>query len=212
MNLKVRIGAALERALWSFNFKLAAKREIHGIRVGVALLEAEDEVVFAKLEAALDLLKRYDQRQLARLRRFARVLVFGSVGPQGEWFRHARTIRLGERQVVATDTHAAHVAATIVHETTHAWLESLGFQYRPDRRRRIEALCYRAEAAFARKIPGGEDLSAYYMERARAILAGEDADWSDNAFRDRRVVRLAALGVPQRLAEILAMPGRGPAV
>ena len=112
------------------------------------------------------------------------------------WHRDARLVKLTEKYVGAASTHAAHLAATVVHEAAHARLEESGVRYTADQRRRIEAICVRAEARFARRLPGGEELAAYYRDSAARILDDSDERWSDAAFRGRVLKSLLALGTP----------------
>ena len=133
------------------------------------------------------------------------------VGSRGEWQQDARLIRLLERTVVDPAEESAHVAGTVVHEATHAWLDDRGIAYRPERRRRIEALCIRSEARFASRIPGGAELANYYDTQARKVLAQSDAEWSDAAFRARSLEKLRELGTPHWFLRLLENRVRGPA-
>jgi hypothetical protein len=91
-----------------------------------------------------------------------------------------------------------------VHEATHAWLDHLGFSYTPGRRARIEAICYRAEAAFAREIPECQDVAREYEMCAQLVLEQPDEEWSDAAFRSRTIARLVELGVPGWAARLVS--------
>jgi hypothetical protein len=149
------------RFFWRCLLLSARRRTVHGIKVGVLLPTVSAEELFSKVAAALDLLRDHGPRQLARMRRLvSSVLVFGagSVGPHGEWHREVRRILLSEPIVAKSDTLPVHVACLLVHEISHAWLEHRGCEYVSGRRRRIEAICYRAAARLARRIPGGNEL------------------------------------------------------
>jgi hypothetical protein len=173
-----------------------------GVPVGTLLPEYPRKELVAKARAALQLVAEFDPRQLDRVRQLvAGVFIFDDTGPLGAWMSGPRLIRLNEKFVAAPDTSDAEVAATIVHETTHAWLEAQGFEYRAERRRRIEAICFRAEAAFARRLPDGAALASAYEERAARVLAQLDSDWSDAAFLAKDSARLRALQVPEWVVE-----------
>lgn len=92
-----------------------------------------------------------------------------------------------------------HVAATVVHEATHAWLEHHSFEFVVERRQRIEAICYRSEAAFSRRIPNGGDEAALYDRCAELVLEEPKDDWSDESLRDQHVQELRELGAPEWL-------------
>jgi len=197
------------RFFWPFFWRClllsARRRTVHGIKVGVLLptVSAEEEL-FSKVAAALDLLRDHGPRQLARMRRLVSgVLVFGSVGPDGEWHREVRLILLREPNLAKSDTHPANVACLLVHEISHAWLEHRGCEYVSGRRRRIEAICCRAEARLARRIPGGNELGGYYEVRAQQILSQSGDDWSDAAFRKRADGNLHILGAPTWLMRFI---------
>jgi hypothetical protein len=170
------------------------------VLVGTLFPELPRTRLMTRTCAALNLIAEFDPRQLDRLRRLtAGVIIFDDTGPLGEWMREPRLIRLNEAYVAAPATMDSEVAATIVHEVTHAWLEARGFAYRLEHRRRIEAICYRAEAAFARRLPEGAALASKYEERRARVLAQADDDWSDAAFYEKTLVRARALGAPECL-------------
>jgi hypothetical protein len=178
---------------------------VAGVLVGTLLPEYPRRELVAKARAALGLFAEFDPRQLRRVGQFvAGVFIFDDTGPVGAWMREPRLIRLNEKFVAALDTTDAEVAATIVHETTHAWLESRGFAYRADRRRRIEAICFRAEAAFARRLPDNSALVSHFEKRAADVLGQSDSDWSDDAFHASEVARLRALHAPDWVVEWIA--------
>lgn len=157
----------------------------------------------ARLSTAFRLLETYAPRDLARLHRLVdRVLVHDALGGQGEWNARCRMVCLRTDFVVSPATDDAHVAGTLVHEVTHAWLESHGFRYLEERRGRIEAICYRRQAAFARRLPGGEPLAVYYEGRAADALVSDQ--WTPAAFRERTKHALERAGVPQWAIAIFA--------
>jgi hypothetical protein len=86
-----------------------------------------------------------------------------------------------------------------VHEGTHAWLDRLGFGYEPARRARIEAICFRAEIAFARRLADPEDV----IDRAQRQLTHDPSYWTDGAFRRRTLGDLTTLGLPRWLVALL---------
>jgi hypothetical protein len=186
-------------------FRLGRGEVIHGVSVRLLLPAAPRRELIEKVDAALQLLARYAPRSHRWLKRYGRVLVHGAVGPNGEWHRDAALVLLCEAYVAAPSTHASHLAATIVHETAHAWLDHHGIQYAPERRRRIEAICLRAEARFAKRLPGGDELAEYYRNAAARILSQSDEEWSDAAFRARSIERLKLLDTPRWLTRAMGI-------
>ena len=202
---RVDLNRNYQRHYWNLVFRLASRERVAGIIIGTLLPLFPRDRLLAKTSAALELIAQFDPRQFDRLRHLAGgIFIFDETGSLGTWLRGSRLIRLNEAFVAAPDTTDAEVAGTIVHETTHAWLEARGFAYHAERRRRIEAICYRAEAAFARRLPDGATLANYYEERAKDMLAQTDDELSDAALLARDVARLRTLGSPEWFVKWLA--------
>jgi len=202
----VGIRRAVYRNYWASIFRMSKKRVCERVEIGTLLLEREArETIEEKVSAALILLALHDCRQLARLRaRVVGIFVFGSTQWElGSWDREARLIKLKESYVMDASVEPLAIAAMIVHETTHAWLEYLGFKYESARRQRIEAICFRSEAAFARRVPDGDASAKYYEERAAKILVESPETWSDTAFANRAARELRELGTPKWLVDWL---------
>ena len=191
-----------QRGYWGFVFRFAAKDMLAGICIGTLLPQFPRRTLLAKTRAALELIADHDPRQFARLNQLAAgIFIFEKPGTLGTWLHGPKLILLSEEFIGTPENTDAAVACVIVHETTHAWLEARGIRYRPERRRRIEAICYRAEAAFARRLFDGAALQEHYEERAKDVLAQGDEDWSDAAFLVNDATRLRSLGVPEWLVE-----------
>ena len=184
---------------WFLRFVFAAmtKRVIQGVRVGILLPNrAERGVMFPKIAEAFDLLARHDPRRLARFQKdVAQVAVELTVSGCGEWVSSVRRVRLDFEYVKAATTTPLHVAATLVHEGTHARLNRLGFAYREAQRSRIEAVCFRSEISFLRRVPGAEAL----IEDAERQLARDPEYLTNAAFLDRQVATLRQVRMPEFL-------------
>lgn len=192
---------AFTNRFWRWLFRRAAKRVIGGIEVGI-LWRAEKgrDRLFQKVAEALSLIHEHDPRCLSRLRAHADgVLVFGSRGYLGTWVPGARLVVLKEAYAASVSTSPEDLASTLVHEGAHAWLDSRGFQYTADCRVRIEAICFRSELAFARRLPNPRDL----IGRAERQLARDPEYWTDGEFRQRAASRLRELGVPAWLVRLM---------
>jgi hypothetical protein len=193
------IAAACSRAYFQVLYRLSSKRVARGVEIGLPPENAEGP----KLEQALELIATHSPTDWARLRRrVRRILVFQHLDGQAEWHRSPRVVALAAAFLARPGIEPAHVAATLVHEATHAWLEGLGFEYVTGRRGRIEAICYRREAAFARRLAGGERLASYYDDLAQAALGSDQ--WSQSAFVERRKQTLVNAGLPKWLVSLLA--------
>ena len=202
----VKVISHVRRLYWALLFRLSRRRTIADIEIGVLLPDtAHKALIDQKIDAAFKLLAAYGRKYLARAQELADgILLFGTVGPLGSWNKEARLIRISQDFIVADDTKPVHVAATMVHESTHAWLDHRGFVYTPERRARIEAICYRAQSTFAAKVPGCEQVALEYEEHALLVLEQPDDEWSDEAFHLRAAEHFIELGVPRRLAKWLS--------
>ena len=191
---------------WKGIFRFAERRTFSGCSVGIFLPQTVDRPLFEqKCSVAFELVRLHGPRHFARLGKLCDgVLVFGDTGPLAEWVQSARLITLGQHFLLRPGTQPADVAAAIVHEITHAWLDHLGFEYTVHRRRRIEAICYRSQAAFARRLPGGEELAADCEACADAVLLQTEAEWSEHVFRLRAIAQLRELGTPEWLVRAVS--------
>ena len=192
------IRAGVVRFWWRTVFALCERHRFDGADVRIFLPgTAERQILVQKCRGAFELLRTYAPRQLLRLRNFTDgVLVLGEDSfVLGEWMAPARLIRLNAAFMLKPETRPVDIAATVVHETTHAWLEHCGYRYTVERRPRIEAICYRSEAAFARQLPDGEDLATVFDICAELALQDENA-WTDTALRELTLNQLREIGAP----------------
>lgn len=198
----MKLRSVIKRLNWRVLFALCRKHTFGGVRVA-AFWPDDAATGLAKVEQALVYIQQYGPYQHRRLQSAARILIFGTVGPIGRWHRNARIIQLRETWIEDPSTHPLHVAATIVHEYTHMWLEARRIEYAPAQRRRIERICFRAEARFMGRIPGCEELARYYASCADRVAAESDSDWSDRAFHERSLSELEQLGIPDWLLRLM---------
>jgi len=112
------------------------------------------------------------------------------------------------RCLLAEESSATTIAATIVHEATHARLVRCGIGYKESIRSRVEIVCARRALASAAKLPDGK----LVRENAQPLLDWLQQPayaeyWTSEAF-DKRLVEGAAqmlrdLGVPTWLANLV---------
>ncbi len=164
----------------------------------------EREVVATKLTRSLELTAEHDARTLQRLRMHTiGIIVADHSGRCGAWLRAPRLVQVSMHHLLNTENAAEHVAATIAHEATHAWMDSRGIQYDPARRHRIEAVCYRSEARLARRLPGCSELAAFYLRLAEQALEDGPSRWSWESTVERDIKELELLGTPQWLRKLV---------
>ena len=158
---------------------MSSGKDIDGLWVGT---ETEAERVLPRVEAALGLIKTHDRQRYDRIvadldRVWVRLLTTYVAQFSPSW----SACFLDERFVLGDTTVAAHIAAAIVHEATHARLWRCGFGYDEEVRQRVEAVCVRREVAFANKLPDGERIRAVAAE----ALALSPTYWTGVAAQER---------------------------
>ena len=109
-------------------------RHVDGIWIG-SWRTPED---LRRIEAALLLIKQHSRIHYSRvIHNLARVWVRVLLGPRAEYDDPLKACVLDERYVSSASLES--LAATIVHETTHARLARCGFEYKEGMRSRIDA-------------------------------------------------------------------------
>src|SRR6266545_345193 len=117
--------------------RLAATRVIDGLTLAVS--EGDDDRVLQRLEEALLLIKTCDRRRYDRLRRdLTYIWVRTLPGPWGRFNAAMRACQLDPRFVLGKAITVPEIAATIVHEATHARIDRRGVPYAERLRARIE--------------------------------------------------------------------------
>lgn len=161
-------------------------------------------LALSRVGSALHLIKQYDPLRYDRLcRDLERIWVILLPGPQGLYRHDLRLSELDERFVLADTTGPELIASTIVHEATHSRLTFCGIGYEEDIRVRVEAICFRRQIAFARRLPGGD---AAREEAERNLTLRTPAFWTDAAMRHHRDTgaadALRYLGTPDTIIRV----------
>jgi hypothetical protein len=141
--------------------------------------------VLERLTQALDIIAAYAPRWFRRMQQDVAGFVVQRFPCRGAFFPPEREC-LVELTFTVNPRHAvAEIAASIVHEATHARLARLCGPLPERMRAREERLCRKAELNFGLLFPGGEVV----VERARLALAMADrevapaVDWAEGARR-----------------------------
>lgn len=168
---------------------------VHGlpVRVENTRPDIRTEQVIERLTAALDLIARYAPRRYRRLRQDIAGFVVERFACRGAFFPDRREC-LVELTFTVNPAHGLpEIAASIVHEATHARVARRCGMLPLTMRPREERLCRMAELEFGLALPDG----AVVVERARASLALSDrevapvVDWAEAARRIADVDRRA---------------------
>ncbi|MGF1464584.1 MAG: hypothetical protein ACFCGT_00490 [Sandaracinaceae bacterium] len=189
----------LRRAL-PVTLRSADWRAAESVHRGVWIV-ARDPAHREVAKQALELLARYDRRRFRRVLRHAPQVHVGTADDVGR--SHFRAF---DGLVFVVSANRLDVAATLVHEATHALLAVRGLPYDARTWRRHEALCRREEARLARRLLGAAPLEAADREElARFASACEQLAQAYLAARDRPPGRCEVVGLDAVLEEVEAL-------
>jgi hypothetical protein len=166
-------------ALW-----FSTSRSIDGLWVGT--MENKPHPGSRRVEDALQLIKLRAPLHYSRVvRHLERIWVRLEHTASACYYHSMRACVLDERYVLQKTTTVEEIAATIIHEATHARLERLGIQYVEKQRRRIEAVCIRRELNFIAKLPHAEPLQEALTSTLEWCASNEQDFFSDSNFATR---------------------------
>jgi hypothetical protein len=166
-------------------------RVVHGfpVRILNTRPDIDTEQAVARLTAALDLIAAHAPRRYRRLRTDVAGFVVERFPCRGAFFPDTGEC-LVELTFTVNPRHGLpEIAASIVHEATHARVARRCGALGHDHRAREERLCRKAELEFGRAVPDG----AIVVQRAEASLALADRevapaiDWAEAARRVAQV-------------------------
>ncbi len=211
--LRQRFHAWLRQARLSAIGEAAQHRERHGIALSLfgATAGGETDGTWLNLEAALDLIAAHRPVWLERMRRLGTpVHVRRTPGTR------ARLVTAGEERLTILDSYfvasflPAQVAASIVHETTHARMRFCGIPVTGAGLAREERACRRSELRLGKVLlAAGVEGAAAVVERAETSLAARDeevgvvVDWNELRVLEA-VARIDAMQVPRWTKRIVA--------
>ena len=162
-------------------------RRICGIRVRIinTRRDIDTSQVLERLTQALDLIAAYAPRRFRRLRQDFAGLVVRRFPCRGAFFHEEREC-LVELTFTVNPRHSiAEIAASIVHEATHARVAQMCGPLPQEQRAREERLCRKAELELGLAVPDG----GVVVDRARFALGMSDqdvapvVDWAEGARR-----------------------------
>jgi hypothetical protein len=152
------------------------------------------EDVIRRLTAALDLVAAYAPRRHRRLRRDLAGFVVQRFACRGAFFPESREC-LVELTFTVNPRHTLpEIAASIVHEATHARVARMCRTRPPGGQAREERLCRRAELEFGLAVPDG----SVVVQRAQASLALADREVAPAVDWGLAVARVAEVDAEAR--------------
>jgi len=140
--------------------------------------EIDSERLFARLDDVLGLIETYQPRRYRRLTRDVAGFLVKRFPCRGAYLPEARACLVELTFLANPDFNDAQIAASIVHEATHARLHRLGLDVSGPV---AERLCRKAELDFGRAVPDGAAVIAraeQSLELADHEVAPE-IDWSE---------------------------------
>jgi hypothetical protein len=164
--------------------------------------EIETPALIDKLDAALRLIAVQQPRRFRKLRRDVARFVVRRYPCRGAYFHDGRICLVELTFLGNPDFQPSQIAATILHEATHARLARAGL---PTSGPTAERMCRKAELDFGRSLPDG----AAVIARAEESLAMTDEDVApviDWALARRRVAAMdiKALPIPKWMRRHIA--------
>jgi hypothetical protein len=138
-----------------------------------------------KLAEALRLILRFAPAQAHRFHQLSRgIFVMRLHTADAAWRGDLSACLLDIEYLESDRASAPAVAATVIHELTHARLRRLGFVHTKERRVRLEHICHRAEKRFLSSLPESAERTGALAEIEERL--GFDATfWSEDAGRAR---------------------------
>ena len=164
--------------------RAAAWEQCEGVPVAVGVLSDEARLR-RRVAEALRLLATHAPEDLTRIRQLMRgILVARLYGANAAW-RQAPRLCVISPPYLTAETSTPAVAATIIHELMHARLDALGFEYKGERRARIERICFRASQRFLEKLPDSPHRASALRE-IEELLSFDTGVWGVVLTRDYR--------------------------
>lgn len=177
-----------------FRSELVGCRDTGGLSVcAFAIDDQEVEQAVAKLTTALETLRECDPRRFRTARRVLERIVVSPV--YGNSYDHSLRTCFVDAGFLAKQSLQA-IAATIVHEATHARFEQRGIEYLTEHRARLERACVREQIRYLEGA-GEVELARAYSARLEEM---QDAPWwTDEALKKAKQDRLSKHGIPRWL-------------
>ncbi len=153
--------------------------------------------VITRLEASLEMIRRYVPHHFWHLQRDFDHLIVKRFACRGAYFYEQRACLVELTFCVNPDFSDAQRAATILHEAMHARLHVLGFPLEMEDRARQERFCRRAEIEFGRLVPNGELVVARATETSE-LSDEEVAPWIDPEIAAQRIAEVDRAALQNR--------------
>jgi hypothetical protein len=165
---------------------LTERRTVHGLSLSMYIESAplKTDHLWPKLQAALDLIAAHHPVWIRRMQQMNNSVNIRRIpGTRARLIENHKTIL---DPYLLADFLPAQVAASIVHEATHARLRWYGVAFRMETLAQEERMCRRAELRFGKRLQAAGIEGAHaVVARAATALAAKDEevgvaiDWKD---------------------------------
>jgi hypothetical protein len=155
------------------------------------------EAFVEKLDQGLDVIQYFDPLLFRRIGRSVKRFIFVPGG--GDHYSPVLEAHMMDVATLVQQTNL-YTALLIIHEATHARLERCGISMTQSNAARVERLCVDAQVAFARRVPGGEEVAQQLLRTL------ETPWWGPDEARSRIIRRLGLAGWPKWLITLLTVP------
>ena len=194
---------------WVIN-KLTEHDERHGITLSMYIEAAplKTDQLWLKLHAALDLIVEHSPIWLQRMKQINNTVHVRRIPGTRAMLTHNRYTILDP--YLLADFPPSQIAASIIHEATHALLRSYGFSHDAAAPAREERACRRSEVRFGtRLLRAGVEGAQAVLERAQPMVSAPDqqvgvvVDWQE--WRDNGLItRINDLRIPRWAKRMIA--------
>lgn len=146
--------------------RMSTYRTVLGVDLWLAADTVDRSLLFDRITDALHLVEQWDKPRFTRIQRYLGSIVILE-GTEASHLPSLRICVLGA--ITVLDGPVARLAATLVHEATHARIRTAGVPLRLATIAREEVLCSEESIRCLQRLPGGE----YEANRRRQILDTE---------------------------------------
>jgi hypothetical protein len=156
---------------------LTERRTMHGLSLSMYIESAplKTSDLWPKLQAALDLIAGHHPVWIRRMQRMNNSVNIRRIpGTRARLIENHKTIL---DPYLLADFSPAQIAASIVHEATHARLRFYGVEFRRETLAKEERMCRRAELRFGKRLQqAGIEGAQAVIARAATALAAKDEE------------------------------------
>lgn|SRR2546425_1041517 len=189
-----------------FAYALSARGRVGRLVIRAFSGRFEQDTIAARVAAAIELIAAVDVRRYTKVQRLLKsVFVLRLPGRLAQYVHNSRQCQIDDGFVMDPSTTTEEIASVLVHEATHARLQSWGIPYEFSRQRQ-EHICLNEEAAFVSRLSN----SANVLARVERLRSKESEFWDRTEERTLNASKAALqdLGLPRWFVRAILWLGR----